>query len=464
MSRVSGLPKSLDPRQVRHLIARAKNESRSFESLFAEMFPDDESTEDDCRPLDGLSIASFANDDPTTSTRPDTDYATQSSHRPPHALTPIQEVPRSVDSEPTEEDQAYIAELEDRADVCYRRHLASEVLDIWRDETHKSLQHVELADLRYDEKIARKCLGVMQEELYQAEDLERRRRLKMFLAWKSRRLAIWAIHSWIIRHRENVVNQRAEDGQDVRAATAALSRWQIKAADLRQRKMAFKSFFHACKYGRRWLDIMYERRVLRAMAILEQRYRDYRRERDGKLLRSFISGWRGKAAAVAAMEVTAVQHLEQTRARQASKLAHRALTDMYVATAESKTREVSADEKYDTTVKLRVLADDGNWRSRTRKIGEQEQVAEEFCGLKDQARAQRAFRKMRKTAAWGKQMENEAETYQDRASNDYARSALRVWRTKTAARVGHVVVQEAPATPAARLSALRQYQQGQQRV
>ncbi|ETN41187.1 uncharacterized protein HMPREF1541_03122 [Cyphellophora europaea CBS 101466] len=468
-------------REVRRLIARAKREGRSFEDLFFEMFPDDASSAsdtDDCRPLDGISIQSSFHDEPTTETAPVVGppllTTTQQSERlaaisslaassRSRRAAPNPDVASDISSSGLEEDTAYVGDLEAQAERCYSRHLMLEVLDIWREETHKSRQHGGLADLRYDEKIARKCLETMKHEFHQTEDLERRRRLKMFLAWKRRKLAIWAIHGWIIRHRENVVRKRSEDGQDIQVATVTLAKWQAKALSLRQKKAEFRQFFYASKFGRRWIEIVYERRITRAMAILEQSYHTYRREKDAKLLRAFVSGWRGKAASSAAMEVTAQQQLQQQQVKRSNNLAHGALTAMYMATAEAVSMEATADETHRTSARLRVLSVDGQWRSKTRIILEKEELADEFRSIRDQSKAQRGFRKMRNAAGWGKQMDDEADAYRARTTNDVARQKLRQWRAVAATKRGEVIVNEPPATPAARMSALRQYQQNQQR-
>lgn len=464
-------------REVRGLIQQAKREQRPFEELFREMYPDDSSasdTTDDCKPLDGLSIVSFGQEDATTETAalppPNLSTSEQRDRAAAFALLarPKPAARRSNSSHApsessigTDQDSTYVRNLEAQADRCYNRHLVLEVLDIWQEETHKARQHAEFADLRYDERVAHKCLGVMKHELYKTEDLERRRRLKMFLAWKDRKLAIWAIHTWIIRHRENVVKKHADDGQDVRAATVALSKWYLKATESRQRRAEFRSFFYASKFGRRWLDVVYERRIARAMAVLEQRYHTYRREKDYKLLQAFLLGWRGKVAGAAAMEVTADHHFEQQQAKRSKDAAHSALSTMYTATAENISMEMTADEQYQRSLMLRVISPDGQWRTRTRVVQEREEVADEFRTIRDQRRAQRGFRKMRKAAAWGKQMNDEADAYYARTTNDSGRTALRSWRAIAAVRRGEVVVQEPPATPAARMSALRQYQQSQ---
>lgn len=460
-------------REVRGLIQRARREARPFEQLFLEMYGDTSSasdTTDDCKPLDALSIGSFTQDAPTetapfpasrlSSSQQSERLAALASLAKPMTRTQSSHAP-SESSIGTDHDSTYVQDLEAQAERCYNRHLVSEVLEIWKEELHKSRQQAELADLRYDEKIAHQCLGVMKHEFYKTEDLERRRRLKMFLAWKDRKLAIWAIHSWIIRHRENVVKKRAEDGHDVRAATVALSKWHLRALESQQRRHDFRSFFFASKFGRRWLDIVYERRIARAMAVLEQRYRAYRREKDVKLLQKFLSGWRGKAASSAAMEVTAGNLFEQQQAKRGKNAAHHALSSMYTATAEGISMEATADEQYQTSLSLRVLSADGQWRAKTRVIQGREEVADEFRTTRDQTRAQRGFRKMRKAAAWSKPMNDEADAYYARMTNDGGRQALRAWRAVAAARRGEVVVQEPPATPAARMSALRQYQQQQ---
>lgn len=459
-------------REVRGLIKRAKREERPFEEIFLEMYGDTSSasdTTDDCKPLDGLSIGSFTQDAPTeTAPLPASRLSSPQQRERLTALASLAKPMTQQSSHPpsessigTDHDSTYVRDLEAQAERCYNRHLVLEVLEIWKEELHKSRQQAELADLRYDEKIAHQCLGVMKHEFYKTEDLERRRRLKMFLAWKDRKLAIWAIHSWIIRHRENVVKKRAEDGHDVRAATVALSKWHLMAIESRQRRQDFRSFFFASKFGRRWLDIMYERRIARAMAVLEERYRAYRREKDVKLLQKFLFGWRGKAASSAAMEATAGNLFEQQQAKRSKNAAHHALSSMYTATAEGISMEATADEKFQASLMLRVLSADGQWRAKTRVIQEREEVADEFRTTKDQARAQRGFRKMRNAAAWAKYKDDEADAYYSRTTNDGGRHALRAWRAVAAARRGEVVVQEPPATPAARMSALRQYQQQQ---
>lgn len=459
-------------REVRGLIQQAKREQRPFEELFLEMYGDTSSasdTTDDCKPLDGLSIGSFTQDAPTeTAPLPAAHLSNSQQSERLAALAslakPTQSNSNHAPSESsigTDHDSTYVKDLEAQAERCYNRHLVLEVLEIWKEELHKSRQQAELADLRYDEKIAHQCLGVMKHEFYKTEDLERRRRLKMFLAWKDRKLAIWAIHSWIIRHRENVVKKRAEDGHDLRATTVALSKWHLRAIESRQRREDFRSFFFASKFGRRWLDIVYEGRIARAMAVLEQRYRAYRREKDAFLLQKFLSGWRGKVAGSAAMEVTASSHFEQQQAQRSKNAAHNALSSMYTATAEGISMEATADEQYQTSLTLRVLSADGQWRAKTRVIQQREEVADEFRTTRDQARAQRGFRKMRKAGAWSKHMNDEADAYFARTTNGGGRQAFRAWRAIAAARRGEVVVQEPPATPAARMSALRQYQQQQ---
>lgn len=437
-------------REIARLIQQAKQEDRSFEELFLEMWPEDTSSDDDCRPLDSLST--------------DASLAPQDTERLA-AIALLKGVSANGDQiagaqTDDSQDSPYIRDLEDQALHAYNRHLVLEVLDIWTDQLYTSSQHAHLADQRYDDKVLRKCFGLMKEEFYQTEDLERKRRLKMFLAWKDRKLAISAIQSWIIRHRENVVKKRAEDRLDVRAVTLAIGNWRLKAAESQQGKERFRGIFYASKFGRRWLDVVSERRISRAMAILEQKYHVYRREKDRKLLQMFFSGWSGSLANIAAIEVTADNHLQQSQAQRSKIVAHDALSSMYMSTAESKSMEATADEQYQKTLMLRVLSK-GQWRVKTQVTQEREEVADEFRTIRDQAKAQRGFRNMRKVTAWGKQMNDEADAYYRRTSSHLGRQMIRKWRIATANKRGEVVVREPPATPAARMSALRQYQQNQ---
>lgn len=454
MSTRAHAQKTLGRREVRSLIERAKREGRSFEDLFLEMYPGEETIleEDDCRPIDGVSVRSY--DEGTVST----DYGTRTTDsfrpvQPPRRPESLSEI-----SVATEDDNTYVRDLKSRADFYYRRRLLGEVLEHWRDQLQIHLQHTEAADRKYDEKVARNCLNKMTKEFYDSDDLERKRRLRMFLAWKDRKLAIWAIHAWIIRHRENVVRKRSEDGQNIRAASSILSKWHGKMMQIQQQKSNFRQFFFACKYGRRWIDIVSDRRIARTMATLEQKYHAFRREKEAKMLRRSISGWNAKAASAVAMEVTAVQHFQETQQRQTRDIAYKAITTMYVTTAEVSNMELAADQKYETGVKSRILADDGQWRSRTRLAQDQEQRADLFHEFKGQGKAQLAFRMMRRTAARSKQLDDEADAHRIRTDSNNARHALRKWRSEAAAKRGEIVVQEAPATPAARLTALRQFQ------
>lgn len=443
--------------EIRRLIDQAKLQSRSFEDLYFEMYPDDTSSTsdtDDCRPLDSLSIPSLS----VSVAGPVFDSAAQSERLA--ALASLKAGQPSSDAS-EDEDNTYVRDLEAQALRQYNRFVKLEAVEFWNDELHKVRHHEELADMKYNEKVARKCLGAMRDVFHTTEDLERRRRLKLFMAWKKRKLAISAIHSWIVRHRENAVKKKVDDSQDIRAVTVAVGKWHQKAIESQERKHKLRCFFLASKFGRRWLTIVQERRISRDMAVLEQKYHAYRRERDGRVLRKVVSGWRLRAADTAPLEATADDRFAQSTAQRSRSTAHNALTSMYMATAESMSMEATADERYDKSLMSRTLSSRGHWRTRTRITREREEVADECRTIKDQAKAQRAFRNMRKTTAWGKQMNDEADAYHTRTNNAIGRRAIQTWRTTAASRRGEVVPREPPATPAARMSALRQHQQSQ---
>jgi hypothetical protein len=471
-------------RQIRRLLTQARQEGRSFEELFLEMFPEDSSSasEDDCRPLDTLTADTFSQtgtqseNSTETAPRPSISSETPLSQHNERAAA-IADLARSIQqsrgqiqeshtadagAEVLEEhDSAYERGIEAQADRVYRRGLMNEVLGIWRDLVSQHGRQEYEADLICDEKLVRQSLGTLLDDFHAADDTERRKRLKMFLAWNDRRLAIGAFRAWIVRHRENVVSQQSEEDQNLRAAATALSRWHTRAAELMKRKQKFKRFFLASKFGRRWLNAVYDRRVSRAMAVLEERYRAYRRQRDVKILGKFLAGWQRRSVNLAAMEATADEHVVKQASQRTSQAAHRGLTQMYIATAEMREAEMKADDRYDTMLVARVLCADSPWRTKTTKVQEQDVMAEQFETIKDQERAQQGFRKMRKAAAWGQKTEENADAFYDRISIHQGRQALRQWRHKFAVKRGEVVAQEPPATPAARMTALRQYRQSQ---
>jgi hypothetical protein len=468
-------------RQIRRLLAQARQQGRSFEELFLEMFPDDSpsASEDDCRPLDTLTADTFSQSEShsgfstETAPRPSISSETPLSQHNERAAA-IADLARSIQQSRgqgeeadtsvdllEEYDSAYVRGIEAQADRVYRQGLMNEVMGIWRDLVSQNGRQEHEADLICDEKLARQSLGTLFDDFHAADDTERRKRLKMFLAWNDRRLAIGAFRAWIVRHRENVVNQQSEESQDLRAAARALSRWHTRTAEVLKGKQKFKRFFLASKFGRRWLNAVYDRRVSRAMAVLEERYRAYRRKRDAKLLGKFLADWQVRSTNIAAMQVAADEHVDKQASQRTLQAAHRGLTQMYIATAEMKEAEMKADDRYDTLLMAKVVSADGPWRTSARKAQEQEVMAEQFETIKDQEHAQQGFRKMRKAAAWGQKTDENADAFHDRMSTHHGRQALRQWRHKTAMKKGEVAPQEPPATPAARMTALRQYRQSQ---
>ncbi|KPI35846.1 uncharacterized protein AB675_11179 [Cyphellophora attinorum] len=426
-----------------------------------------EETEDDCRPIDGVTIDSYSQDDRSEATTEHSDYPTRTTDSFLPVPRPLRqtvfsskdnETVESASSIATSDANIYERTLRDRADRAYTGRLLQEVLSTWREETEEQQQHAEKADLRYDEKLARECLATMREAFDPADAIERKKRLRMYLVWMNHRRAIWAMREWVVRHRENWVRKESEDLQNLQAASSALSKWRSAALDLQQRKSSFRQFFHACKFGRRWMEIVSERRMLRSMAELEQRYHLHKKEKERKAQQRTLATWHAKAASAVAMDVTAVQHDEDKTAKRAKELAHQALTTMYLTTVQSLAGEAQADQRYHAGLAMRVLDHSSDWRVQTRLTVEQEDRADQFVSLRDQQRAQHALRLMGRTATRTQQMEDQADAHQAKTAKTSAHQFLRRWRAQVAARSGQAVVLDAPATPAAKLSALRQSQ------
>jgi hypothetical protein len=362
------------------------------------------------------------------------------------------------------EDSVYVRDLEAQADCQYERNLKREVLDVLGQVALESRQREDFADCKYDQYLGRKSLDVLRERLCEAEDLERQRRLRMFRAWKDRKLTIAAMHTWIIRHRENVVRKQVEDDKDIHAVTTAMSKWRLMALETQERKQEFRIFFVALKFARKWREVVRERQKSRAIAVLEQKYHSFRHHRDRKVLQRSLSRWREQAVKSAATEAAADDRLQRSESQRNKSKAHEALSTMYTAAARTVSMEAAADAHHQKSMALRVLSPDGQWRRQTRITQEREEVADEFRAIKDEAKAQRVVRKMRNTAAWGRTMDDEADAFFDRTTNAIGRRAISTWREAAASKRGEAVIREPPATPAARMAALRQYQQSQNLV
>jgi hypothetical protein len=427
-----------------------------------------EETEDDCRPIHGVTIDSYSQDDRSEATTERFDYPTETADSFLPVPRPLRQTVFSKDNETVESassgatSDANVSErvLNDQADREYKNRLLKEVLSTWQEETEERQQDVAYQDFQYDKRLAQRCLATMRETLEsdRAEKIERNKRLRMYLVWINHRRAIWAMREWVVRHRENWVRKQSEDLQNLQAASSALSKWRSAALEQQQRKSSFRQFYHACKFGRRWMEIVSERRMLRSMAELEQRYHQHKKEKERKAQQRTLASWHAKAASAVAMDVTAVQHDEEKTAQRAKELAHQALTTMYLTTVQSLADEAQADQRYGAGLAMRVLDHSSEWRIQTRLTAEQEDRADQFVSLRDQQRAQHALRLMGRTATRTQQMEDQADAHQAKTAKTSAHQFLRRWRAEVAARTGQAVVLDAPATPAAKLSALRQSQ------
>ena len=443
---------------------QARREGRAFEDLFNNMYPDEEVDleEDDCRPVDAAVLDALSDADRSVTTDRTGDYPTRTTE----SLQPIpRQRPRpnaipgadnaTASSISTDEDITWLRISQRRADANYERHLLKEVVQHWREQTQQEINTIEEEDNKYNAKIARKCLDAMRDEFDKADDIERKRRLKLFLVWKSRKLAIWAIRAWIVRHRENVVRKIADDGQNFRTASTALAKWRLAAAQVQQRKASFRQFFYACKFFRRWKKVVAERRLLRSFAVIEERFNQHQKQKETKLLRVKWDKWRSVVADESRDEIRAVRQHETYSAKQAKTLAHKAITAMYLSTATGLTLEAKADNSYKASLVKRVLSEESEWRIRVRRTEEQEEKADQIDSIRDERRAVHAVRVMRRTAARSRQMDDDAEVFHARMGNNSTRRLLKRWRAEVAERRGETPVQEPPATPAAKLTALR---------
>ena len=359
------------------------------------------------------------------------------------------------------EDPLHLEHLEAQADDFYIRSLGHEVIDLWRQGTRLTQQQERTADEIYEAKLAYRSFNALRDHLEDADAQERLRRLKMFRAWKNHRLMAGAMQTWVTRHRENVVRRQIEENKNDRAGKAALGKWAQAANESQQKKERFKTFYLTLKIARRWRETIRERIRDQQIAELEQRYNYFRRKKDLKLMQNAMLRLKLKTDEHAATNAEADEHSERFQTRRTKSKAHEALTSMYTTAAKSVNMESAADEHYHKALALRVLSSDGRWRKQTRVILEREEVADEFRAIKDEEVAKRGLRAMRKTAAWGKKMEDEADAFCDRKTKALGHRALSKWRDAAASSRGETVVREPPATPAARMAALRQYQQSQ---
>ena len=372
--------------------------------------------------------------------------------------------------------------MERAADDHYSYNLKKAVLYTWRDKAEELRQMGLKADNAYARSLAQRSFEAWGRRHILDRELDVR--LRMFIKWRDQRLVERCLRSWILRHRENSLRKfqyqlsadstiqkwrqktvavkeqemRADDARDYMAASSALGLWRSKARHLRGVR-EFKELYLRLKFFKLWQARAKKSSRSRYDDLLKSKYREAKHRLGMRSARRVIQVWRDKTTQLQENERNADAHSARAQDERVRKTAHKALTSMYVQTAENLDNERLADEHYEENLlgRYQILDFDGVWRGKVREIQAMEVKADEYREIKTQEVARDALRTIRNQSTRTRQMETQADEFYGRQSKKRAQACLHTWRAKTVEKQGVQdvsVILAPPATPAARRTAL----------
>jgi predicted secreted protein len=242
------------------------------------------------------------------------------------------------------------------------------------------------------------------------------------------------------------------------AASSALVAWRDKAKHLRGVRR-FQKFYLQLKWFKTWQARAKKLSRQRYDDLLRGRYRESKQRLGMRSAKRALEYWRDKAAQNRVNEQNADEHFHRRQDERVQKIAHNALTSIYVQTAENLENEGIADGHYERQLirRFAILDTRGPWRGKLHDIQQMEAKADEYREIKTHEVARDGLRTMRAQSRKTVHMEREAEDFYQRHSKRLVQSQLQSWREKTAERQGVPdisIIPALPTTPAARRTAL----------